>query len=176
MSTAARIRALADKQAIYDQMCRYIQAVDRCDLELLKATFHHDGEVIFGIFDGNAHAFCDYDIPFIKDNLIWAFHRIANVTIELDEDGVHARAESYMLGNASARLPDGTQINCPDGMRYRDVWEKRDGVWRMWSRDLVMDWNACWPYAGRTDGQFAAYRIQGTRSREDLTYRAGLIA
>ena len=66
MSTSARIRALADKQAIFEQMCRYIQAVDRCDLELLKSTFHHDGSVIFGIFDGNAHDFCDYDIPFIK--------------------------------------------------------------------------------------------------------------
>lgn len=36
MSTSDRIRALADKQAIYDQMCRYIQAVDRCDLALLS--------------------------------------------------------------------------------------------------------------------------------------------
>ncbi|WP_300441909.1 nuclear transport factor 2 family protein [Zoogloea sp.] len=173
MSTSARIRALADKQAIYDQMCRYIQAVDRCDLELLKSTFHHDGSVIFGIFDGNAHDFCDYDIPFIKDNLVWAYHRIANVVIELD--GNRATAESYMLGNAAAALPDGNKINCPDNMRYRDVWEKRDGVWRMWKRDLVMDWNACWAYAGRSDGRFADYRVQGTRGREDLTYRMKLI-
>lgn len=174
MSSAARIRALADKQAIHEQMCRYIQAVDRCDLELLKSTFHHDGTVIFGIFDGNAHAFCDYDIPFIKDNLIWAYHRIANVLIEFDSDTL-ARAESYMLGNAAAALPDGTKINCPDNMRYRDVWEKRDGVWKMRQRDLVMDWNGCWPYAGREDGEFAAYRIQGSRDRNDRVYQLGLV-
>lgn len=173
MSTAARIRTLADKQAIYDQMCRYIQAVDRCDLDLLKSVFHHDGSVIFGIFDGNAHEFCDYDIPFIKNNLIWAYHRIANIIIEVDGD--RATAESYMLGNAAAALPDGTKINCPDNMRYRDVWEKRDGVWKMLHRDLLMDWNAAWSFAGRSDGEFAAYRVQGARDRSDLTYAKGLI-
>ena len=86
-----------------------------------------------------------------------------------------ATAESYMLGNAAAALPDGNKINCPDNMRYRDVWEKRDGVWRMWKRDLVMDWNACWAYAGRSDGRFADYRVHGTRGREDLTYQMKLI-
>jgi len=55
------------------------------------------------------------------------------------------------------------------------VWEKRDGVWRMWKRDLVMDWNACWAYAGRSDGRFADYRVHGTRGREDLTYQMKLI-
>jgi len=175
MSTSDRIRALADKQAIYDQMCRYIQAVDRCDLALLKSTFHHDGTVIFGIFDGNAHEFCEFDIPFIKDNLIWAYHRIANVVIEFESPTI-ARAESYMLGNAAAALPDGNKINCPDNMRYRDVWEKRDGVWRMQRRDLVMDWNAAWAYAGREDGEFSQYRVRGSRTRQDPVYQAGLVA
>lgn len=173
MNIGERITALADKQAIYDQMVRYLQAVDRCDLDLLKSTFHHDGSVIFGIFDGNAHDFCDYDIPFIKDNLIWGFHRVSNVLIELD--GNRATAESYMLGNAAAAMPDGEKINCPDGMRYRDVWEKRDGSWRMLSRDLIMDWNACWAYSGRTDGAYAAYKQFGRRDRSDLAYQMKLV-
>jgi hypothetical protein len=80
-----------------------------------------------------------------------------------------------MLGNAAARLPDGQLINCPDNMRYMDVWEKRDGVWRMYSRDLVMDWNACWEYSGRTDGVFTAYKKQGCRGREDMAYQLKLV-
>ncbi|SDN82375.1 nuclear transport factor 2 family protein [Pseudomonas jinjuensis] len=174
MSLSERIRAVADRQAILDQMTRYCQSIDRCDLELLKSTFHHDGVVRFGIFDGNAWEFCEYDIPFIKENLVMAWHRYATVDIELISE-TRALAESYMLGNASARTPDGVLINCPDGMRYLDVWEKRDGVWRMYSRDLVMDWNAAWPYAGREDGHFAQFRLQGRRDRADLAYELKLV-
>lgn len=174
MSFTERVRAVADRQAILDQMSRYCQAIDRCDLELLKSTFHQDGVVRFGIFDGNAWDFCDYDIPFIKENLVMAWHRYATVEIRLDGD--RALAESYMLGNAAAALPDGGLINCPDNMRYTDIWEKRDGVWRMYSRDLIMDWNACWPYSGRSDGYFSHFGHQGQRDETDLAYERGLVA
>ncbi|VVO21265.1 nuclear transport factor 2 family protein [Pseudomonas fluorescens] len=174
MSLSQRIHAVADHQQILDQMARYCQAVDRCDLALLKSTFHQDGVVKFGIFDGNAWEFCDYDIPFIEENLVMGWHRVATIDIQLLDEN-RALAESYMLGNAAARMPDGTLINCPDNMRYLDVWEKRDGVWRMYSRDLVMDWNACWPYSGRTDGVFAAYQQRGCRGREDLAYQLKLV-
>lgn len=172
MSIGQRIQALADKQAIYGQMCRYIQACDRCDVDLLKSVFHQDGTVRFGIFDGNAIEFAEYDIPFIKDNLLMSWHRISNVTIELN--GNRATAESYMLGNASASTPNGV-INCPDGMRYTDIWEKREGMWRMSSRSLIMDWNAAWAYSGRTDGIYASFKELGERSRNDLSYRLGLV-
>ncbi len=174
MSLSKRIQAVADHQAILDQMARYCQAVDRCDLDLLKSTFHPDGVVDFGIFAGNAWDFCDYDIPFIEDNLVMGWHRFATIDIQLQSE-TRALAESYMLGNAAASFPDGQLINCPDNMRYLDVWEKRDGVWRMYSRDLVMDWNACWPYSGRSDGVFAAYQRQGCRGREDIAYQLKLV-
>lgn len=171
MSTGARIRALADDKAIYRQMCRYIQAVDRCDLDLLKSVFHPDGEVEFGLFDGNTMAFCDWDIPFILNNLQMGWHRVANVDIRLNGD--RAVAESYMLGNAAAALPPehgGGLINCPDGLRYHDVWEKRDGVWRMLSRKLIMDWNACWAH---TERPLPVFR-RGSRDRTDPAYALGL--
>jgi hypothetical protein len=155
-------------------MARYIQAVDRCDLALLKSTFHSDGKVRFGIFDGNAHAFCDFDIPFIQEHLVMGWHRFTNASIEFQSD-TRAVAESYMLGNAAARLPDGTLINCPDNMRYLDIWDKRDGTWRMASRDLVLDWNASCRYTGRDDGVFAQCP-QGRRDRDDLAYHFQLLS
>ncbi|WP_455231103.1 nuclear transport factor 2 family protein [Geopseudomonas aromaticivorans] len=173
MDISQRIRRAADHQAILEQMARYIQAVDRCDLELLKYTFHADGVVHFGIFDGNAHEFCDFDIPFIKENLSMGAHRFSTATIEFQSD-TRAVAESYMLGNAAAPTPDGTLLNFPDNIRYLDVWEKRDGIWRMYSRELVVDWNAFWPYSQREDGLFAEFR-RGSRSTQDPAYalRAG---
>lgn len=177
MSTdaSARIRALADEQAIRAQMCHYIQAIDRCDPELLKSTFHPDGSVIFGVFDGNAMDFCAWDIPFIRDNLLMGWHRVGNISIVLDGD--RAMAESYMLGNAAAALPaeyGGGVINCPDGLRYHDVWEKRDGTWRMFSRNLIMDWNACWPFSGSTEGLYASFNT-GRRDRSDPAYALGIL-
>ncbi|MCO6056869.1 nuclear transport factor 2 family protein [Pseudomonas sp. MOB-449] len=173
MDIAQRIRRVCDQQAILEQMACYIRAVDRLDLELLKSTFHSDGVVSFGIFDGNAHEFCDFDIPFIRDNLSMGSHRFSTATIEFDSD-TRARAESYMLGNAAAPTPDGVMLNFPDNMRYLDIWEKRDGVWRMFSRGLVMDWNAFWPYSQREDGPFATLR-RGVRDASDPSYalRAG---
>lgn len=168
MDISQRIRRAADYQAILEQMARYIQAVDRCDLELLKYTFHADGVVHFGIFDGNAHEFCEFDIPFIKENLSMGAHRFSTATIEFQGDS-RAVAESYMLGNAAAPTPDGTLLNFPDNIRYLDVWEKRDGIWRMYSRDLVVDWNAFWPYSQREDGAFAEFR-RGSRGSEDPAY------
>lgn len=168
MELSQRIRRVADYQAILDQMSCYIQSVDRCDLELLKSTFHADGVVRFGIFDGNAHEFCDFDIPFIKENLTMGSHRFSTATIEFDSD-TRVRAESYMLGNAAAPGADGKLLNFPDNMRYLDVWEKRDGIWRMYSRDLVMDWNAFWPYSQRDAGEFASMR-RSSRNTDDPAY------
>jgi len=86
-------------------------------------------------------------------------------------------AESYMLGNAAAALPaeyGGGVINCPDGLRYHDVWEKRDGTWRMFSRKLIMDWNACWPFSGSTEGIYASFDT-GRRDRSDPAYALGIL-
>ncbi|MNE78848.1 hypothetical protein D3C80_1752890 [compost metagenome] len=147
--------------------------MDRLDLELLKSTFHADGEVHFGIFDGNAHGFCDFDIPFIRDNLTMGSHRFSTATIRFETD-TRALSESYMLGNAAAPSPGGTMLNFPDNIRYLDVWEKRDGVWRMYCRELVLDWNAFWSYSQREDGLFTALS-RGARDLSDLSYalRAG---
>ncbi|WP_150302638.1 nuclear transport factor 2 family protein [Pseudomonas saliphila] len=173
MELSERIRAIVDRQAINDQMTRYIQAVDRCDLALLKSVFHADGVVDFGVFAGNAWEFCEQNIPFIKENLVMGWHRFTNVGLELEGD--RAKAESYMLGNAAVRLPDGSLINCPDNMRYLDVWEKRAGIWRIYSRDLVLDWNASWAFSQRSDGEFEQYQLQGRRDESDPVYQLDLI-
>lgn len=173
MELAERMLAVINRQAICDQMSRYIQAVDRCDLELLKSVFHADGVVDFGVFAGNAWAFCEQNIPFIKENLVMGWHRFTNVDLQLD--GARARAESYMLGNAAIRLPDGSLVNCPDNMRYLDIWEKRDGIWRIYSRDLVLDWNASWPLSERVDGEFEQYQLRGRRDESDVVYQHKLI-
>ncbi|WGK62451.1 nuclear transport factor 2 family protein [Halopseudomonas sp. SMJS2] len=170
---SARLQAVLDRQAIQDQMTRYCQAIDRCDLQMLKSVFHSDGEVDFGIFQGNAWEFCEYNLPFIKENLVMGWHRYATVIIDLD--GYRAKAESSMLGNAAAQLLDGSLINCPDGMRYLDQWEKRQGVWRLFSRNLILDWNAAWPFSQQDGGHYAQFQRRGKRDMSDPVYAYDLM-
>ena len=46
---------LMDREAIREVIHRYCQAVDRCDLALLKSCYHADGFDDHGFFAGNAH-------------------------------------------------------------------------------------------------------------------------
>lgn len=169
MDVRQRLEQLADREAILAQMGRYTHAIDRCDEDLLRSVFNEDGQVQFGTFDGSALEFCQQNIPFIKEHLLMGWHRIASITIDFTNNH-QAQAESYMLGNAAASLPNGSQINCPDGMRYLDHWEKREGIWRISFRALVMDWNSNWPYSQRHDGEFSQYQRLGLRSQDDLSF------
>ena len=56
----SRLQDLTDREAIREVIHRYCQAVDRCDLELLKGCYHPDGYDDHGFFAGNAHDFADY--------------------------------------------------------------------------------------------------------------------
>ena len=59
----AQVGELRDREAIREVIHRYCQAVDRCDLEMLKSCYHADGYDDHGFFAGNAHEFAEYVIP-----------------------------------------------------------------------------------------------------------------
>ncbi|MDX1580901.1 MAG: nuclear transport factor 2 family protein [Alphaproteobacteria bacterium] len=166
------LQELADKQAIYEQMCRYCQAIDRTDLELLKSTFHEDARADMGVVDAPAMEFADQIIPYLEETLVMATHRITNVWIEVR--GNRAFAESYMLGYAWDADQKGGPKDIPDGMRYADIWEKREaGSWKILHRKLIMDWNACWEHSGVfVEGMYAEF-TRGRRGKSDPGYEFG---
>jgi len=57
------VKELKDREAIREVIHRYCQAVDRCDLEMLKSCYWEDGYDDHGFFAGNAHKFAEYVIP-----------------------------------------------------------------------------------------------------------------
>lgn len=171
---ASPLQGLADKQAIAEQMARYCQAIDRCDADILLSVFHPGARCQMGVFDGPAEEFAAAIIPYLKTTLVTATHRVTNLWIRVE--GERAVAESYMWGYAfdQAYGVSGQPSDIPDGMRYADVWEKRDGLWKMTLRKLIMDWNACWPHSGNdADGLYAQLN-RGRRDRDDASYAAGL--
>lgn len=167
MTIERKLQEALAKRRIEEVGFRYCRAIDRCDEELLLTTFHEDAQVDMGVYVGPAREFARFLMPYIRDNLIVAMHRLTNVLIELDAD--RAKVESYMPGCAIGRTPNGL-TDFPDVMRYLDHFERRGGEWRISFRQLVMDWNAGFP-ATMSEGDVFAQMLRGRRDKQDPSYR-----
>ena len=82
----------------------------------------------------------------------------------LISDGDRANVETYCV--ASHRLR-GEPTDWLAGVRYVDVFERRDEQWRIFDRTVVFDWSR------RADGgqPFEAGYLLGSRNRSDAVYR-----
>jgi len=128
---------LKDREAIRDVIHRYCHAVDRCDLEALKGCYHPDGYDDHGFFAGNAHAFADYVIPVLKQ-IDSSCHAITNTRIKID--GARAACSSQWSVIHRLKHEDGFADFWHQG-RYLDVFEKRDGEWKILHRVISSDFD-----------------------------------
>src|ERR1700761_4774058 len=143
MSRDADIQALLDKQAIAERLNLYCRAVDRADIDLLKACYHPGAtEDHGGTFSGSAADYIAMIAPMLPRSKMT--HTTANLLIDLDGDTAHA--ESHIL--AFARLKkDGEKFDSLTLARAIDRLEKRDGVWRIAARRMAWEWNHDMPMA-----------------------------
>ncbi len=126
---------LSDIECIKDAAKRYCRGVDRLDEPLMKSAYWPDVTDDHGVFVGNAMAFVEMCMV---AHLDWRStnHCILNHTIELDEDGVHARGESYNVTFLFQK--DADVLDTWHG-RYLDVYEKRGEEWRILERVCVRE-------------------------------------
>ena len=124
---------LSDIECIKDAAKRYCRGVDRLDEPLMKSAYWPEATDDHGVFVGNAMAFVEMCMV---AHLDWRStnHCILNHTIELDEDGVHARGESYNVTFLFQK--DADVLDTWHG-RYLDVYEKRGEEWRILERVCV---------------------------------------
>jgi len=131
-----QLAVLVAKDQIRDVLYRYARGVDRKDVELLKSCYHPDGVDAHWSFIGNGHEFAKEilephqmgEIPVYK-------HFITNVLIELSGD--RAFCESSYLFSQTISLTADRQATLTSEGRYLDVFECRDGEWRILNRLLV---------------------------------------
>jgi hypothetical protein len=135
-SLEQKLQELVDKDEIRDVMFRYCRAADRCDSALFKSCYWPDARDHHGFFVGNAHAFVDYVVPVLQQALSTT-HQLGNVLIELD--GERACAESYVHVTHRLARADGTLVDNKSNCRYVDLFERRDGEWRILFRAAVVD-------------------------------------
>lgn len=122
----AEVRELRDREAIREVIHRYCQAVDRCDLEMLKSCYHADGYDDHGFFAGNAHDFAEYVIPCLA-RIDSSMHSITNTRFRFDGDRCACTSQWHVIHRL--RHDQGFTDFWHQG-RYLDVWEKRDGEWK----------------------------------------------
>jgi len=124
---------LSDLQSIRDCAQRYCRGVDRLDAALMKSAYWPDATDDHGVFVGNAMEFVEHCMV---SHLKWrsTSHCIFNHHIELDDNGTTARGEIYNV--TYLFRADSDVLDTWHG-RYLDVYEKRDGEWRIRERVCV---------------------------------------
>ena len=103
---------LRDREAIRDVIHRYWQAVDRCDLELLKGCYHADAYDDHGFFAGNTHEFAEYVIP-VLEQIDSSMHAITNTRIQLDGDRAACQSQGscpILLQSVANCWADGERV------------------------------------------------------------------
>jgi hypothetical protein len=132
------IQALIDKEEIRDLMRLYSRALDRCDAALMKSLFHPDASFEHADhFSGSAEEFADYAVEFLS-TLGPLAHYLCNSYISLDGD--RAYGEHYGIALQRAEK-SGQAFESIVGARMLDVYERREGVWKILRRRTVVDWN-----------------------------------
>lgn len=155
------IEELLAERAITRQLHNYARAMDRCDETLGRAVFHADSVVDYGsMFQGSGYGFVDFTTEAHKV-MTTHVHRISNILIEVEGDW--AGSEAYV--EARLRLPQGQGfIDLINLGRYIDMWEKRDGEWRILRRRYLHEMDA------KQVVEKADYTCAGRRDHTDTSY------
>ena len=160
--TEPSLQAVADRQAITDQIYRYCRAMDRIDAELGYSIWHEDGIADYGadVFQGSGHAFIDHVCAQHRRTL-WHSHQVTNIIIELDGD--RAGSEAYVTANL--RVARGEKIvQISVWSRYIDQWSRRNGRWAIDKRVTVTDFDEMREVTPLNKAS------RGTRDRNDPSY------
>lgn len=122
---------------IQQVLYKYCRAIDRGDLALLKSVYHADARDAHGALDGPAHEFAEKMVAGMDTLGVIGQHIITNILIELDGDT--AQVESYFQAHHPSATETGEIALAFALGRYLDRFERRDGVWRIADRRVIMD-------------------------------------
>ena len=167
MPTAEQLQVLCDKDEIRDVILRYARAVDRHDPELLATVYHEDALEHRG------------DTPMLgRDYVAFVFgpkmsgqyrlmrHHLTNILIEVDGDV--ARAETY-FALMHRYEKDGREVELTQYGRFLDLFERRNGAWKIAKRWRVRDFARQDPVV--EDPQPPAGWYMGQKSTSDHLYK-----
>jgi ketosteroid isomerase-like protein len=136
MNEAALYR-LRDEAEIRAVLARYARAIDRRDLETVRACYHPDATDAHGHYNGDIDGFIAHSKSRWKGLSESMTHLFGQTLIEIDGD--RAWVESYCLCFIRL-LPEEegeTKMDRLGNIRYVDLFERRNGEWRILHRKVV---------------------------------------
>lgn len=138
--TGDELRALVDRDRIRHCVERLARGEDRRDAALISASLWPDLAVDYGMFKGNFEEYLAWVVPG-ADAITNTQHALGQTYIELDGD--KARAETHVLSYHRIDMGEREGDSMVAG-RYLDVFEKRNGEWRIAQRIMLYDWYQDW--------------------------------
>ena len=158
---------VADRLAMHDVLAKHSRGVDRADEAILKSAYWSDATVEYGGFEGSAYEFCEM-LPGAIAHYARTQHRVTNIAI--DQDGDDARVESYVTAYHYRTNDDGPDTEMTYLGRYLDTMKKRDNVWKISHRKILMDWNQNVDATAAWEGPTVSGIARGGRFPDDPLY------
>lgn len=167
---AVQLGALVDRESIRGVLYDYCRAVDRGDMALMKACYHHDATDDHGFFVGRAWDFAEYVLPILAQ-LELSIHSLSNPNIRLEGDRAYVETQ-WSVVHRLKRF--GKMTDMWHQGRYLDEFERRDGAWRIRRRVTVHDaerWIDTADLQRLVPDSNPHKVLQGRRGRSDPVYR-----
>jgi hypothetical protein len=152
---ARQVQELRDRQEITDILYNYLDCADRCDFDRqVETSFHDDAVFIYqrGAEPVSARAFFDKakSADSMGAGFIQTMHYLTNVLIKLNGDEAAVQSLIFAQHLISKDAPDlppnfpnlGKDYGLLIGARYFDLFERRNGKWRISRRELQYEWDA----------------------------------
>jgi hypothetical protein len=137
------LRALVDRDQIRQCLERLARGEDRRNGEMIAASLWPDSITDYGVFKGDFDAYYAWVIPG-ADAITNTQHVLGQSFVDLDGD--RARVETHVLSYHRVDMGSGENDTIVGG-RYLDVFEKRNGEWRIANRMMLYDWYHDWGQA-----------------------------
>lgn len=126
-----------DRREICELIYRYCRAVDRLDLEGVRATYAADGVDHHTGFSGAADEYVTW-LGGLLPHFDGTMHIVGNQLVDLH--GGEAVAETYGQAVHWGTPSDDPALNFTSGFRYVDHLVRRNGAWRIRERWAVREW------------------------------------
>ena len=156
---------LSDRIAISEVLCSHSRGLDRLDVELLKSCYWPDAEVDYGAYKGSAWQFAEFVLVALGEKYALTRHCLSNTLISVS--GERAVAESCV---DAAHLSPERQESMVFAGRYLDQLERRDQVWKLCHRQVVMDWHGNQPVIDQSDDPTLSELSRGDHLPDDPLY------
>ena len=156
---------IADRLAINDVLHLHCRGLDRLDRDSIQCSYWPEAEVDYGSFKGSAHLFAELVVGALSEKYALTRHSLSNTLIQFS--GNSARSESSV--NAAHLLIEAKEEMLFYG-RYLDKLEKRNGLWKILHRQVVMDWNKRLPVLDERNSEAFSDMAKGAHHDCDPLY------